>query len=105
MGWQPARSSPSLAPLRPHDQRAPMKPIREGLTFDDVLLAPRFSAVHQGHRRADALRARRGSQHPLVSAAMDTVTVRPMAIAMAREPAWESSTSSPSRSKPGRSTV
>jgi IMP dehydrogenase len=63
-----------------------MKPIREGLTFDDVLLAPRYSAVHP---RDTDIRTRfaRGVELniPLVSAAMDTVTGARMAIAMARE--------------------
>ncbi|HEY7472302.1 MAG TPA: IMP dehydrogenase [Gemmatimonadota bacterium] len=63
-----------------------MKPIREGLTFDDVLLAPRYSAVHP--KDADVrTRFARGIHLniPLASAAMDTVTGARMAIAMARE--------------------
>ncbi|HUP01779.1 MAG TPA: IMP dehydrogenase [Gemmatimonadota bacterium] len=63
-----------------------MKPIREGLTFDDVLLIPRHSAVHP---RDTDIRTRftRGLELniPLVSAAMDTVTGARMVIAMARE--------------------
>ena len=63
-----------------------MKPIREGLTFDDVLLVPRHSAVHP---RDTDVRTRftrgLGLNLPLVSAAMDTVTGARMAIAMARE--------------------
>lgn len=63
-----------------------MKPIREGLTFDDVLLVPRYSAVHP--RDVDiATRFTRGIalNVPLVSAAMDTVTGARMAMALARE--------------------
>ncbi len=63
-----------------------MKPIREGLTFDDVLLVPGHSAVHP--RDVDiSTRFTRGIplNVPLVSAAMDTVTGARMAIALARE--------------------
>ncbi len=63
-----------------------MKPIREGLTFDDVLLIPGRSSVHP--READVrTRFSRGLtlDIPLVSAAMDTVTGARMAIGMARE--------------------
>ena len=64
------------------DQRA----VREGLTFDDVLLVPAYSDVLP---REVSLKSR-FSRHitlniPIVSAAMDTVTEAPMAIAIARE--------------------
>ena len=64
------------------DQRA----VREGLTFDDVLLVPAYSEVLP---REVNLKSR-FSRHitlniPIVSAAMDTVTEAPMAIAIARE--------------------
>lgn len=62
-----------------------MRSFRQGLTFDDVLLVPRRSAVHP---RDAILRTRftRGIEIniPLVTAAMDTVTGARMAIAMAR---------------------
>ena len=57
-----------------------------GLTFDDVLLVPRCSAVHP--RQVDVrTRFTRGIDLniPLVAAAMDTVTEAEMAMAVARE--------------------
>jgi IMP dehydrogenase len=58
----------------------------EGLTFDDVLLVPRHSAVHPSDTRVET-RLTRGIALPipLIAAAMDTVTEWRMAIAMARE--------------------
>ncbi|HJR52194.1 MAG TPA: IMP dehydrogenase [Gemmatimonadota bacterium] len=62
------------------------KPIRDGLTFDDVLLPPRYSAVHPKDTDVRTRFARGVHLNiPLVSAAMDTVTGARMAIAMARE--------------------
>lgn len=60
--------------------------IREGLTFDDVLLVPRRSEVLPKEvcletRLTDKIRL----NIPFMSAAMDTVTEAQMAIAMARE--------------------
>lgn len=58
----------------------------EGLTFDDVLLAPAYSEVlprevNTGSQLTKDIRL----NLPMVSAAMDTVTEAPLAIALARE--------------------
>jgi IMP dehydrogenase len=68
-------------PESPHPRFMP-----DGLTFDDVLLAPRHSAVHPSETDVRT-RLTRGIELaiPLVSAAMDTVTEARMAITMARE--------------------
>ena len=56
-----------------------------GLTFDDVLLVPRHSAVHPRDVSTRTCFTRAISLNiPLISAAMDTVTEAEMAIAMAR---------------------
>ncbi|HET9674335.1 MAG TPA: IMP dehydrogenase [Gaiellaceae bacterium] len=59
---------------------------KEGLTFDDVLLVPAESGVLPNDV-STATRFSRGIrlELPVVSAAMDTVTEAPMAIALARE--------------------
>ena len=59
---------------------------QEGITFDDVLLVPAFSEVTPDKVKLHT----RFSRHitlniPVVSAAMDTVTEAPLAIAIARE--------------------
>ena len=57
----------------------------EALTFDDVLLVPRFAAVHPRDEDTRSRFSRRIAVNiPVVSAAMDTVTESALAIALAR---------------------
>ena len=59
--------------------------IREGLTFDDVLLQPRASEILPATAVLKTRLTRSLSLNvPLVSAAMDTVTEAPLAITMAQ---------------------
>ncbi|MDE7396779.1 MAG: IMP dehydrogenase, partial [Muribaculum sp.] len=58
----------------------------DGLTFDDVLLIPAYSEVLPCNVKLQTRFSRNITLNvPLVSAAMDTVTEAPMAIAIARE--------------------
>ena len=58
----------------------------EGLTFDDVLLIPAYSEVLPREVSLASRFSRNITLNiPIVSAAMDTVTESPMAIALARE--------------------
>jgi IMP dehydrogenase len=59
--------------------------IREGLTFDDVLLQPRASNILPGEADLKTRLTKTIELNaPLLSAAMDTVTEAPLAIAMAQ---------------------
>ncbi len=60
--------------------------LKEGFTFDDVLLVPRHSEVLPKEVEVSTRLTRNISLNiPIVSAAMDTVTTSKMAIALARE--------------------
>ena len=59
---------------------------QEGLTFDDVLLVPAYSEILPREVSVKSRFSRNITLNiPIVSAAMDTVTEAPMAIAIARE--------------------
>ncbi|WP_091659874.1 IMP dehydrogenase [Alteribacillus iranensis] len=60
--------------------------VKEGLTFDDVLLVPDRSDIHpRDVSVATSLTEKLGLNIPVISAGMDTVTEAALAIAMARE--------------------
>lgn len=61
------------------------KIISEGLTFDDVLLIPEYSEVFPGDTVIKTMFSKRIPMNiPIITAAMDTVTEAPMAIAIAK---------------------
>ncbi|MBK5202926.1 MAG: IMP dehydrogenase [Prolixibacteraceae bacterium] len=61
------------------------KIISEGLTFDDVLLIPEYSEVFPGDTVIKSMFSKRIPMNiPIITAAMDTVTEAPMAIAIAK---------------------
>ncbi len=60
--------------------------IGEGLTYDDVLLVPAYSAIHPRETDVSSLFSRNIRINiPIVTAAMDTVTESGMAIAIAQD--------------------
>lgn len=62
------------------------KVVMEGLTYDDVLLVPAYSEVLPREVNLSTKFSRNIElKVPFVTAAMDTVTEAPMAIAIARE--------------------
>src|SRR5918995_6319166 len=78
-------SGPAAAAADAAQERMTVIRPKPGLTFDDVLLVPRYSAVHPREVSTVSRFTRTISLNiPLISAAMDTVTEAEMAIAMAR---------------------
>jgi IMP dehydrogenase len=84
---EPPRPFPGLSESHEASSEAayPPKFAKEGLTFDDVLLVPSESSVLPADvRTATRLTPGIDLAIPIVSAAMDTVTEAPLAVALAR---------------------
>ena len=68
-----------------------METIKEALTFDDVLLLPKYSNVLPSHTNIVLQLSKKiRLKVPFLTSAMDTVTESKMAIAIAREGGLES---------------
>jgi len=81
----PDHSSGGPFPESAHGESLPPKFAKEGLTFDDVLLVPAESSVLPSEvSTSSQLTPGIELAIPIVSAAMDTVTEAPLAIALAR---------------------
>ncbi|MFN2114575.1 MAG: IMP dehydrogenase [Anaerolineae bacterium] len=85
MGQTDATTGTRAVTLAPNVPRANIRP-DAGLTFDDVLLVPRYSEIASRHDVATDTRFTQNTNLyiPIVSANMDTVTENEMAITMAR---------------------
>ena len=60
-----------------------MDPIKEALTYDDVLLAPKYSEILPSETKIETkLSNNLRLKIPIISSAMDTVTESSMAIAV-----------------------
>src|SRR5829696_6438318 len=68
------------------NENLPDKLISTGFTFDDVLIAPRFSSVVPSEVEVQTRLTARIAMHvPILSSPMDTVTEAAMSIALAQE--------------------